>query len=141
MVDQDVILEKVNLIQDCLARINSKVDKDIVNLQDIDKQEIVIFNLQRAIQFTIDIAFHIIACEKLGLAQNFKEAFVLLEKNKIIEHELSEKLKKMVGFRNIVVHEYEHINIDILGNIVQHHLGDLEEFYTIIIKNLQIQSN
>jgi len=139
MVDHDVMLEKVNLIQDCLARIHSKVEHDIINLLDIDKQEIVIFNLQRAIQFTIDIAFHIIASEKLGLAQNFKEAFVILEKNKIIGHELSEKLKKMVGFRNIVVHEYEHINLGILENIVQHHLGDLEEFYTVIIHHFQIQ--
>lgn len=140
MVDYEVILEKVNLIQDCLERIHSKVNNDVANLQNIDNQEIVTFNLQRAIQFTIDIAFHIISSKKLGLAQNFKEAFTLLEKNKFISSDLSEKLKKMVGFRNIVVHEYEHINLDILRNIVQHHLSDLEEFYTVIIKNFQIHS-
>ena len=138
MADHDVLLEKINQVQDCLSRIHSKVDDDINRLEDIDIREIVVFNLQRAIQHTIDLAFHIISTEKLGLAQNLKDSFIILQNNKIISREIAEKLIKMVGFRNIVVHEYENINLEILQNIVKYRLKDLEDFYSIILQRYEM---
>lgn len=96
-------------------------------------RDIVVFNLQRAIQCAIDIAFHIVSSEKLGLAANLKESFLMLNKNHIIDHDICKKLCNMVGFRNIVVHEYEEINYEILEAIVRDHLQDIEEFYTAIV--------
>jgi uncharacterized protein YutE (UPF0331/DUF86 family) len=43
-------------------------------------------------------------------------------------------MEHMVGFRNIAVHDYESINPEILKSIVKHHLGDIEEFYTLVLQ-------
>jgi uncharacterized protein YutE (UPF0331/DUF86 family) len=45
-----------------------------------------------------------------------------------------DKMQKMVGFRNIAVYEYTSLNIEILKSILKNNLGDIEEFYTLILK-------
>lgn len=133
MTDYEVLIEKVNSIQNCLKRIHSTIGKELYALDDLNVQDIVVLNLQRAIQLTIDMAFHIISEEKLGIPENLKDSFRILKDNKIIQPELATKMEKMVGFRNIAVHDYQAINPIILQKITQHHLGDIENFYSEIL--------
>jgi len=129
MVDHDVIIAKINSVQRCLNRIKDVTGLDPESLNDIDTEEIVILNLQRAIQGSIDIAAHITADEGLGIPQELRENFDLLSKHNMISSALAGKLRNMVGFRNIAVHEYDTVDIDILKSIVQHNLSDIEDFY------------
>ena len=46
---------------------------------------------------------------------------------------LADKLQKMIGFRNMVVHEYQRINIDIVVAVIETGLDDLIEFCDIIL--------
>lgn len=140
MVDHDVLIEKVNQIQACLARIHSKVNDDVSRLDDLDIQDIVVLNLQRAIQVAIDIAFHILSTEKLGLPQNTKDAFLILKNEKVINSELADKMARMTGFRNVVVHEYQKVSLEILKNIIQHRLPDIEEFYSVVLQHYKVAS-
>lgn len=71
---------------------------------------------------------HIVAEKNLGLPQSSRQAFELLYENNIIDKELAERLKAMVGFRNIAVHDYQSINLHILQKIIEIHLGDFELF-------------
>jgi uncharacterized protein YutE (UPF0331/DUF86 family) len=57
----------------------------------------------------------------------------LLEKAKIVKKDLSRKMQAMVGFRNIAIHDYQSLDVDILKSILKKHLRDLEEFYTSIL--------
>jgi len=132
MVDRDVVFSKINSIQRCLKRIKDVSGLKPDSLDDLDTQEIVILNLQRAIQSSIDLAAHIVADEGLGVPSEIRENFNLLSRNGILSENLSARLRKMVGFRNIAVHEYDTINIEILKSILQHNLKDLEEFYVVI---------
>lgn len=138
MIDKDVIFEKINRIQNCLQRIYSTVNGDLCRLENYDTQDIVTLNLQRAIQLTIDLAAHVVRSQSLGIPQTLKENFYLLYQNEFINKQLSQKMERMVGFRNIAVHDYESINPKILESIVQNNLKDLEEFYTMLLKNLKI---
>jgi uncharacterized protein YutE (UPF0331/DUF86 family) len=133
MVDKDVVLEKINRIQNCLQRIYKTVASDISRLEHYDEQDIVTLNLQRAIQLTIDLAAHVVRARSLGMPQTLKENFQLLYQNQLIDSSLKEKMESMVGFRNVAVHDYESINPEILKRVVTHHLKDLEEFYTAIL--------
>jgi uncharacterized protein YutE (UPF0331/DUF86 family) len=137
MTDYEVLIEKVNNIQNCLKRIHSTIGKGPNSLDDLNVQDVVVLNLQRAIQLTIDIAFHIISEEKLGIPENLKDSFRILKENKIIQPQLAAKMEKMVGFRNIAVHDYQAINPIILEKITQHHLGDLEDFYSEILSHFK----
>lgn len=133
MVDYDVLIEKINGIQNCLKRIHDTTGKHPLALDDLNVQDVVVLNLQRAVQLAIDIAAHIVSEEKFGIPQNLKDTFCLLRNNKIISSEITSKMEKMVGFRNIAVHDYQAIDYKILQKIVTHHLSDIENFYTEIL--------
>ena len=127
------VLNKIESMERCINRVK-EIYSINQNLNDYNIQDALILNLQRACQTAIDIAMHIIARETLGLPQNSKEAFTILETNKIINFGTSKNMKAMVGFRNIIVHEYEKLNIDILQSIVENNLNDFIDFSKDIIK-------
>lgn len=39
----------------------------------------------------------------------------------------------MVGFRNLAVHDYQELNLDIVLSIIRSNLADLEEFARLAI--------
>jgi len=133
MVDQDILTAKTASIQRCLRRIAAVTNLAPESLHDIDIQDIFVLNLQRAAQASIDLAAHIIADEGLGLPASLREHFTLLEENKILSKDLCEKMIAMVGFRNIAVHEYQDIDVEILKSILQNNLKDFEAFYGAIL--------
>ncbi len=133
MPDKDIVLAKTDAIQRCLKRIKDVTGLKPDKLDDLNIQDIFILNLQRAVQSTIDLATHIIASEGLGISDTVKGNFVLLEKSGIIKKGLSKKMQAMVGFRNIAIHDYQSIKVEILKTILVKHLKDLEDFYTEIL--------
>jgi uncharacterized protein YutE (UPF0331/DUF86 family) len=94
----------------------------------VDTQDIVLHNLQLAIQGCVDIGAHIISDEGWGVAGSFSEIFYILQEKHVITPDLAEKMIAMVGFRNILVHEYETIRLDIVYRILKADLDDIEDF-------------
>ncbi len=124
----DVILNKISVIERCNKRILEVYQQDPKNLLDYTKQDSIILNIQRACEACIDLAMHIVAEERLGLPQTSREAFDMLESQSIITSEISYRMKAMVGFRNIAVHDYQAINQDILQKILDKHLNDFTTY-------------
>jgi len=135
MVDRDILLAKIASIRKCLERIRTVTGRVSESLNDPDIQDIFVLNLQRAVQAAIDLAAHQVADEKIGLPTNLKENFALLESRQIIDAQLSKRLQAMVGFRNIAVHDYQQLDLIILKSILEHRLGDLDEFVQVITKH------
>ena len=132
MVDRDILLAKIASIRKCLERIRTLTGGASGSLDHPDIQDIFVLNLQRAVQAAIDLAAHLVADEKIGLPTNLRENFVLLESRQIIDPSLSRRLQAMVGFRNIAVHDYQHLDLVILKSILEHRLGDLDEFVQVM---------
>jgi len=130
----DIILAKTGNIQRCLRRIREATDLNPDSLDEIDKQDIFVLNLQRAVEAAIDIAAHIVASEGLGLASTIKDNFKFLSEAGIIDENIFKKMQAMVGFRNIAVHDYQSIDVAILKSILTDNLKDIEEFYAVILK-------
>lgn len=124
----DVIFNKISVIERCINRIQEVYANEPANLKDYTKQDSIILNIQRACEASIDLAMHIISEERLGLPQTSRDAFDMLHSNSIIDENIAKRLKAMVGFRNIAVHDYQTINIDILNQIVNKHLGDFTDY-------------
>ena len=131
----DVLYNKIEIIERCIMRIREVYDSNPDTLKDYTKQDSMVLNIQRAIEAAIDIGMFIISDQKLGIPQNSRDAFEVLYNNGILDKELLEKLKKMVGFRNIAVHNYQKLNIEILQAIIEEHLDDLKEFIVFIAKS------
>ena len=127
----DVILNKSESIKRCLKRIEEDFDEEFE--ENYTKQDAVILNIQRLIQQTIDLGAYLIKKYKLGIPKSSKEIFEILEKEKIIDKDLSEKLQKMVGFRNLAVHEYTKLNIEII-EYIKERIFDALEFQKRIIE-------
>ena len=138
MPDRDVVLAKVAAIQKGLRRIKEVTGLFPERLDDLDVQDIFVLNLQRAIQSAIDLAAHIVASEGLGISDTIRGHFVLLENAKVITKALSQKMQSMVGFRNIAIHDYQNLDIEILKAILSKHLKDLEQFYTAILTHFKM---
>lgn len=129
-----VVLNKFERIEKCINRINEEYEGNSDNLKDYRKMDMIVLNLQRACEAVLDLAMYVVSTRKLGLPQNKREAFVLLEESKIIDSEMSKKMQGMVGFRNIAVHDYKEIDEDILRDVIENHLTDLLNFARIILK-------
>jgi uncharacterized protein YutE (UPF0331/DUF86 family) len=137
MPDRDVVLAKVASIQKCLERIRDVTSLDPESLDDINRQDIFVLNLQRAIQASIDLASHIVASEGLGLPETVRGNFALLRDKSVIDPETASKMEKMTGFRNIAIHDYQALNLDILKSILTCNLRDLEDFYVAVLTSFR----
>jgi uncharacterized protein YutE (UPF0331/DUF86 family) len=133
MPDKDILYGKIAIIQRCLQRIKEVTGLNPATLENMDKQDIFVLNLQRAVQAALDLAAHIIASSGLGLPKDLKEHFRVLSSHGIISKDLSSQLEHMAGFRNIAIHEYQSIDTGISQQILQFHLKDLEDFYTAVV--------
>lgn len=133
MVDRDIIWAKISTMERHLDRVNTKRQVSLEEfLGDLDRQESILFNLQMAIQNCIDMAAHIVSEEGLGIAGSTNELFYLLEERGFIGTDLAERMVRAVGFRNLVVHEYGKVDLEVIFRVSQENVKDLEEFARVI---------
>ncbi|MBN1684818.1 MAG: DUF86 domain-containing protein [Gammaproteobacteria bacterium] len=131
----DVIVNKVETIERCIKRIQEEyIGFETEFKTNYTKQDAIILNLQRACEATIDIGMRMIRLKELGIPQSTREVFVKLEEANIISQQLSQHLQAMVGFRNIAVHDYSRLNLEIVRVIVEDYLQDLRSFCKIALE-------
>jgi len=138
MID-DIIINKTETIKRCLKRIREEyIGHEDKLHSNYTKQDSIILNLERASQASIDLSTHVIRLGRLGVPKTSRDVFELLKEHKIISAQTAGRMKKMVGFRNLAVHDYQNISIDIVKSILENHLSDFELFIEEIIvrKNL-----
>lgn len=123
----DVVLNKVAAIERCLARVHEEYDP-VALAHDFRRQDSVVLNLQRACQAAIDLALYLVRREGLGLPQQSRDGFRLLTDAGRLDPALATRLEAMVGFRNVAVHDYQTLDLDVVRSIVETRLGDLTDF-------------
>jgi uncharacterized protein YutE (UPF0331/DUF86 family) len=111
-----------------LRRVAEDYQGEPARLENFTFQDAIILNLQRACEAAIDLAMHVVAQRRLGVPQDARNAFDLLQREGLIPAELAQRLKAMVGFRNIAVHDYQQLQLPILQRILNERLTDLTEF-------------
>ena len=84
--------------------------------------------LQVSIECVIDICGLMVIGLRLGLPAEEDDLFEKLEQAGFITSSRKESLKRMKGFRNILVHEYGHVDDVIVYEILQNNLNDFEAF-------------
>ena len=131
----DVILNKAASIERCLQRVQEEYANDKLNLiANQTKQDAIILNLQRACETAIDLAMYVVSQRKLGVPQDSRDAFTLLQTAGLIPAELATRMQHMVGFRNVAVHEYTRLNLDVVHVIITRQLDDFRTFSSTIVK-------
>lgn len=135
MLDRNIILARLAKLDDYVSRLKRFEDiklKDYLN--DYDLQAIVERNLQLAIQVCIDVTNYIIARKKLTFPIEQENIFLLMGREGIIPQKLAARIKGMVNFRNILVHDYTEIDSERVFKLLKQGLKDFNEFAKAIVK-------
>lgn len=131
MTDPDLIAKKLALIETSVRELRELGRPERIET-DVREQRFVEHTLQIAIQAALDAASHIISDGRLGEPRTNRELFALLERAGMLEPSLGARLQEMAGFRNVLVHGYDTVDLGIVRDIVEHRLDDLLAFVTAL---------
>lgn len=137
MVDDTLVFRKLAALEEYLLQIMEFKDINVKQYQtDWKLQRIVERTLQMMIETSADIASHVISDRKYRIPNSYAETFEILYENNLISKALCEMLKKMSGFRNIIVHNYDRIDAEIVVGILKKNLDDFICYKNAIVKLL-----
>lgn len=128
-MDRDIISRKLDSLARCVGRIETKRPPSVDELvSNIDLQDILSVNLERAVQLCVDIGAHVLADLDAPPPQTMGEVFTLLVAQKVIPESVGIALRKAVGFRNLSVHAYDHVDWLRVFEIIHNKLHDFRVF-------------
>jgi len=125
----DIIVAKLEEIEENLELISNHLPTDLEEFLNLGLIKDGIYKrLEYSIELVLDILAIINADLKLGIPDGETSVIDNIEKNKILDKEITEKIRKMKSFRNILVHRYGKINDELVFELLKE---DLEDFFII----------
>jgi len=133
-MDRDVINRKLDSLARCVRRIETKRPRTPDQLvSDIDLQDILSLNIERAVQLCVDLGAHLLADLELPPPETMGEVFQRLAEHNIIPGSGADALRKAVGFRNLSVHAYDRVDWERVFEITHHRMDDFKSFAAQVI--------
>jgi uncharacterized protein YutE (UPF0331/DUF86 family) len=124
-----VIAEKATLVERHLDRVAQKLPASPQELQPAtDAADAVILHLWQATQLVLDLATATCVRMKLGTPNDYADGFRRLAKAGVIDIALAERLARAAGFRNVIAHAYDTLDLARVWNAARHGPGDLRAF-------------
>jgi uncharacterized protein YutE (UPF0331/DUF86 family) len=138
MVDRTLIFRKISMLEEYLKQIAEYRSISIGQYtKDWKTQRVVERTLQMMVETCIDIAGHIISDMKFRIPTSYADSFSVLAEKGIVGNNLSQSLEKMAKFRNVVVHDYDRVDAEIVIGILRKNLDDFIKFKDAIVKILK----
>ena len=133
-----IVAQKLESLGRCLDRLREKAPRSLSELEaDIDLQDIIAINLERAVQLCVDIASMALAVTNRPPPQSMSDGFRALAEEEIISRKLADQLVRAVGFRNLAVHAYDKIDWAIVYSLLENDLGDLRAYGRAISERIE----
>jgi len=129
MPNNRIIEQHIQTMEEALAHLSRYQRIPFEEFQkDLSLMWIVERGLEILIQNLLDIGAHLLASEIKNDWEDYVEIIVKLGRHGVIPQEFSEKIKGMAGLRNILVHEYQRVNLAKLYNSFKDGLADFVQF-------------
>ena len=126
---KDIVINKIQNIQRCVRRAREEYQADRDGFAaNYTRQDAALLNVLRACETAIDLANHVIRLRKLGIPVSSADSFQLLRAERIIDARQADRMSKMVGFRNTVIHQYVKVDIRIVVAVIVTELDELLAF-------------
>lgn len=138
MTDAELIAKKLAEIETYVQELRTLADFEKLRT-DLKEQRFIALTLQLAIQAALDVSSHIISDDRLGEPRTNRELFMLLERHGWVSAALASHLRDMVGFRNVLVHGYDRLDLSIVEDVLKNRLPDLEAFVAAIRERLSVR--
>ena len=130
----NVIVAKADIIERCIKRARDELAASADFNSDLTRQDAAILNVERACEAAIDIMNRIVRLRALGAPASNRDGFDRLVRAALIGQPLADKLMRMVGFRNLAVHQYQVLDIAIVRSVIEKNLDDLLEFSAFALR-------
>jgi len=127
MTDEDLLAKKLAFIETCLRELRELGRADRIAV-DVKERRFVEHTLQICIQAALDVASHIASDERLGEPDANVALFDLLVPAGWLSRETAHFLRLAVGFRNVLVHGYTAVDVQVVRAVLEQRLGDIEQF-------------
>lgn len=137
MLDRERILAKLDVLDRYLNEVRGILPASFEEYKKIEKRRACERLLQVSIECIIDICGLMVTGLRLGLPAEEDDLFEKLEQAGIITSPRKQSLKKMKGFRNILVHEYGEVDDMIVYEVLQNNLNDFEAFKQEILQAIK----
>jgi uncharacterized protein YutE (UPF0331/DUF86 family) len=131
MTDQDLVAKKLALIETYVRELRTLSRPHAISTE-VRERRFVEHTLQIAIQAAIDVASHIVSDDRLGEPGTSSQLFELLGQAGWLPPAHADRLRKMTGFRNILVHGYATVDPTIVRDVLENHLDDLIDFVAAV---------
>jgi uncharacterized protein YutE (UPF0331/DUF86 family) len=135
MTDATLIAKKLAAIETAVDELRRFARPERLH-DDVVQRRFVEHTLQIAVQATLDVASHVVSDERLGEPRTNRELFTLLAGAGWIDASLRDTLSRMAGFRNVLVHGYDDVDLGVVRQILEGRLPDLESFVGAIRRRL-----
>jgi uncharacterized protein YutE (UPF0331/DUF86 family) len=135
-VDRERILSKIAELEGYLEELRTILPKDFEEFQKIEKKRACERLLQIAIEAVMDICYLLVRDLRLGLPSDEEDILDKIEEAGIIQGELQETLRKMRGFRNILVHEYGRVDDWIVYQMTTQGFESFDRFRKTVLRFL-----
>jgi uncharacterized protein YutE (UPF0331/DUF86 family) len=135
MTDADLVAKKLAQVETYVAELKRLARPELIGV-DLRERRFVEHTLQIAIQAALDVASHIVSDERLGEPQTNQALFDLLAGAGWVPNVTALAMRRAVGFRNVVVHGYASVDVDLVRDVVENHLQDLLDFVMAIRSRL-----
>ena len=111
-IDRDLLAERAQAIDRHLARVAEKLPPTAdVLVPATDASDAVVLHLWQATQMVIDVATAMCLRLSLGTPTSYADAFDRLRDAGVIDAALATRLVRAAGFRNVVAHAYERLDM------------------------------
>ena len=132
----DVLINKAATIERCVGRAREEYFIDPATFAtNFSRQDAAILNIQRACEAALDMGQHLIRRDRLGVPQSARDVFALLARAGRIAPQLAEGLQRMVGFRNIAVHDCQSLQLPIAVAIIEKHLDEFLQYSMSLLQH------
>jgi uncharacterized protein YutE (UPF0331/DUF86 family) len=135
MTDPELVAKKLAFIETCVRELRTLARPERI-ADDLREERFVEHTLQLAIQAALDVGSHVVSDDRLGEPETGRDVFRLLGRAGVVPVDLAGRLERMAGFRNVVVHLYQDVDLGIVRDVAENHLGDLLEFVAAIRRKL-----
>ncbi len=133
-MSDDVLINKAATIERCVARAREEYAANPAGFAtDFTRQDAAILNIQRACEAALDMGQHLIRRESLGIPQSARDVFTLLAGAGWIDVPLADSLKRMVGFRDIVLRDDQALQLPITVSIITSHLDEFLQYIRAVL--------
>lgn len=136
-LDSELLVEKAAAIERHLARVSEKLPEDVEDfLPSTDASDAVILHLWQAVQSAIDLAVSASIHFQLGAPTGYGDAFSRLAEAGYLAPELAARLVRAAGFRNVVAHAYDTLDMARVYRAAQEGPADLRAFLKALAERL-----